>query len=96
MHEMGVRTALGAQRLDLVRLTMVRGVSPALAGVAAGVTLTLVTGGFVEALLFQESPRDAVTLAGASAIMLGCAVLASLVPALRAARVDPTIALRAD
>ena len=96
MHEMGVRTALGAQRTDLVRLTIAHGVSPALAGIAAGVTLALLMARFVEALLFQESPRDAVTLTAASAIVLVCALLASLVPALRAAAVDPTIALRAD
>lgn len=96
MHEFGVRTALGAQRTDLVRLTMVQGVMPALAGIAAGVTLALMLGRFLESLLFRESPRDPATLAGASAIMLVCAVVASLAPALRAAKVDPTVALRAE
>lgn len=96
MHEFGVRTALGARQRDLVRLTIVRGVTPAVAGIVAGIALALATGRFLESMLFQESPRDPVTLGIASAIMFACAVVASLVPAWRAAQVDPTIALRAD
>lgn len=96
MHEFGVRTALGAQQADLLRLTIVRGVAPAVGGIIVGIAVALGTGRFLEALLFQESPRDPVTLGMASAIMFACAVLASVVPAWRAARVDPTIALRAD
>lgn len=96
MHEFGVRTALGARRVDLLWHTMARGVAPAAAGILVGVLLTLAGGRFLTSLLFQESPFDPVALGVASAIMLACAVAASLVPAVRAAHVDPTIALRAD
>jgi predicted permease len=81
MHEFGVRAALGAQRADILRLTLVRGIAPAAAGVILGIGLTL---------------ADPATLGVASAVMLSCAVVASFVPAWRATRVNPTIALRAD
>jgi len=96
MHEFGVRAALGARGMDLLRLTLARGMAPAVAGIVIGIALTLVLARFVEALVFEVSPRDPATLAAASAVMLVCSVVACLVPALRAASVDPTIALRAD
>jgi predicted permease len=96
MHEFGVRTALGAQPADLLRLTVARGVAPAVFGILLGIALTLVGGRFFESLLFRESTHDPVTLGTASGIMFVCAVLASVVPAWRASQVDPTVALRAD
>ncbi len=96
MHEFGVRTALGAQRTDLLRLTLVRGVTPAVTGIIVGVGLSMATGRLMESLLFQESSRDPIVLGIASGTLLVCAVAASLVPAMHAANVDPTIALRAD
>lgn len=96
MHEFGVRTALGARKSDLLRLTIVRGVAPAIGGIAIGVALTLLGGRFLESLLFEISPRDPATIATAAAIMLIAAVAASLAPALRASNVDPTIALRSE
>jgi ABC-type antimicrobial peptide transport system permease subunit len=96
MHEFGVRSALGAQTSDLLRLTVVRGLAPAAIGIVLGVLLSLASGQFVGALLFQTSPRDPSVLGGASAVLFLAAIAASLGPAIRATRVDPTIALRAE
>jgi predicted permease len=96
MHEFGVRSALGAQATDLLRLTVVRGLAPAAVGIAAGVLLTLAGGRFVGQLLFETSPHDPLVLGGASGVLFVAAVLASLIPAMRVMRVDPTIALRAE
>ena len=96
MHEFGVRSALGAQAADLLRLTVVRGLTPAAIGIVVGVLLSLGGGRFVAALLFETSPRDPVVLGGASAVLFVAAIVASLIPAVRATRVDPTIALRSE
>ncbi len=95
-HEFGIRTALGAQPADLLRLTVTRGIAPAMLGIIAGVVLALLGGRFVESLLFGVSAHDPMVLGTASAALLLCAVVASLAPAIRAAKADPTIALRAD
>ncbi len=95
-HEFGIRTALGARPSDLLRLTIIRGMAPAVVGIAVGVALALVGGRFVGGLLFHVSPRDPAVLGGASAVLFVCAVVASIVPARRAARVDPTVALRSE
>jgi predicted permease len=95
-HEIGVRVALGAQSVDIVLLAVVQGLAPIVAGIAFGLALTLVSGKFVESLLFKVSPRDPSVLAGACAVLFGTALLASLVPAFRAVRIDPAAVLRAD
>lgn len=96
MYEFGVRTALGAKPGDLARLTIVRGVTPALGGIVIGVVLVLATGRFVEGLLFQESSRDPAALGTAMTVLLACAALASLIPAVRASRADPRTALTSE
>ncbi len=96
LHEFGVRLALGATGADLLRLTLVRGVMPAVAGILVGVALALLGSGLVAGLLFELSPRDPAVFAAVSILLLAAAVVASLVPALRARKVDPMIALRAD
>jgi predicted permease len=96
MHEFGVRTALGARPSDLLMLTLTRGLMPVLAGIVTGVALALGGGRLISSMLFNVAPSDPTVLFGASIVLLVCAVAASLVPAMRAARVDPTIALRAD
>jgi hypothetical protein len=96
MHELGVRAALGAQTTDLVRLVVGQGTRFALAGVALGVGLALLAGRWIEPLLFQQSARDPAMYAVVASVLLAVAVLASAVPATRAARADPTIALRSD
>ena len=96
LHEFGVRVALGATSRSLLRVTIVRGVIPVVAGVAAGIVITLAASRLLEGLLFEVSPRDPVVLAGGSVLLLAVAILASLAPALRATRVDPMLALRSD
>jgi predicted permease len=95
-HEFGIRTALGAEPGDLLRLTVTRGLAPVVAGIVAGVGLALLAGRFVESLLFNVSARDPIVLGTASGTLLVCAVVASLVPAIRASRADPTVALRVE
>jgi hypothetical protein len=67
-----------------------------LVGILAGVIGALAVAGFAAKLLYQISPRDPVSLAAAISIMLGLASLAALIPARRAARVDPVVALRCE
>jgi ABC-type lipoprotein release transport system permease subunit len=65
-------------------------------GLAAGLIAALSTGRFVRPLLFETSPYDAVVIAGTAAVLLAVAIGASLAPAIRASRVDPNVALRAE
>lgn len=96
MHELGVRVALGAQRGDVVRLVVGQGTRMALAGVVLGVALALLAAPWVQPLLFQQSARDPSTYGLVASLLLVVALLASAVPAMRAARADPTTALRSD
>jgi predicted permease len=93
-REIGVRIALGAESRDVVRLVVGEGVRVTVVGVIVGVGLATAGAGRIAALLFNESPRDPtvyVTVAGA---LLAVGILASAIPAARAARVDPNVALR--
>jgi predicted permease len=96
VHEFGVRVALGATGASLIRLTVVRSVMPVVAGICVGIVIALGAARLVEGLLFGLSPRDPTVFVSVSAVLLVVAVLASLVPAFRATRVDPMSALRAD
>ena len=95
-HELGVRIALGAQGRDVLRLVVGSGLRIAVAGVVIGGGSALVAGRFVAPLLYRVSPKDPLIYVVAAVTLLGVAVLASLVPAVRATRVDPNVALRAD
>ena len=94
--ELGIRTALGAQFGDVIRLVLREGLTLGLIGVAIGVALALLGSRWVGPLLFNESPHDPVVFGGVAAVLLGVAALASYIPALRAARVDPVVALRTE
>jgi putative ABC transport system permease protein len=96
MREMGVRVALGAQAADIRRLVLWQGIRVTAAGVALGLGLAFVTVRYVEHLLFATPARDPLAFAGATGAILLVAVLATLIPARRATRVDPVVALRAD
>jgi ABC-type antimicrobial peptide transport system permease subunit len=96
MHEFGVRVALGAQAADVIRLTLSAGLTPVFAGIGAGVVLALLGGKYVSSLLFGVAPRDPAVLGTVCAVLLGTGVLASVVPAMRATRVDPAAVLRSD
>jgi predicted permease len=95
-QEIGVRIALGARPARIVGLIVRGSVSMALAGVAVGIVVVLAAGRFVEPLLFETSPRDPLVLGGVAAMLIGVALLASAVPAMRAKRVNPIDALRAE
>jgi ABC-type antimicrobial peptide transport system permease subunit len=95
-HELGVRIALGARDGDILRLVARSSLGMALLGIAIGLVLSLAAGRFVAPLLFQTSPADPAVLGGVALVMLAAALLASLVPAIRAKRVNPMEALRAD
>jgi len=96
MHEMGVRVALGAQIADIRRLVLAQGLRIAALGVAVGTVVAILSGRFVAALLFQTSTKDPVVYAVVIALLLVVATVASLVPARRAVRADPLVALRSE
>ena len=95
-HELGVRVALGASMGDIVRHVVTGGLKLAVAGIVLGAVLALALGRWIEPLLFEESPRDPMVFMLVAGVLLFVAVLASFIPASRAARVDPMLALRAD
>ena len=95
-HELGVRLALGAERFGVVRLVVMESVRFALAGVAIGSGVALAAGKWIGPLLFDQSPRDVVVFGTVTAVLVCVAIVASWVPALRAAGVDPKTALQAD
>lgn len=95
-QELGVRLALGATQRGLLRLIVADGTRLALVGVALGVLLSLAVSGPMRALLFRQSPRDPAVLAGIALLLVAVAALASLVPAWRAMRLEPSATLRAD
>ena len=95
-REFGVRVALGARGSDVMRMVLTRGVRTAVVGGAAGAIVALVAGRWVAPLLFQTSPRDPLVFAVVLTVVTVVALLAALIPAQRALRVDPIVALRAD
>jgi predicted permease len=96
MREMGVRVALGAQSGDIQRLVLWQGLRVAAAGAALGAVLAFVAARYVESLLFDTPARDPLAFAAATGTILAVAILATLLPARRATRVDPVTALRAE
>ena len=95
-RELGVRIALGASAGNVVRLVMQGGMRLVFVGILLGGAIALVAGPAIAPLLFQESPRDPVVYAIVAAALVSVALLASLIPAALAARVDPSVALRSD
>ena len=93
-QEIGIRMALGATRQNVVRLVLMQGVVLAVAGAALGLAVSYVLSRVIVSLLFEVAPTDVVTFALATAVLLLAALLASYIPARRATRVDPLIALR--
>jgi putative ABC transport system permease protein len=95
-HEMGVRLALGAQLRDVVTLVVGQGVRHSVAGIVIGCAIALAAGRWIKPLLFDESADDPAVYVVVTLILLTVAVAASLIPARRAARVDPNVALRSE
>ena len=95
-HELGLRVALGAHARDVLRIVMAEGMRYALAGIVIGAAIALAAGRWVEPLLFGETARDPLVFAGVATVLILVAAAATAIPALRAARVDPNVALRTE
>jgi predicted permease len=93
-QEIGIRTALGAQRSDVLAMVLKQGMSMALIGTAVGIVLSFLLFRGLSSVLYGVQSPDFVTLGAVPAILLAVSLAASYVPALRATRVDPVVALR--
>jgi putative ABC transport system permease protein len=94
--EVGIRLALGARPGQVVRMVLVEAAVLVAGGIGAGAVLAVLAGRGSESLLFGLSPTDVTTFAIAAGVLAAVALLASAIPALRASRVDPMLALRQD
>jgi predicted permease len=95
-HELGVRIALGAEMNDILRLVIGEGLGVTLIGVAIGFGVALTVGSRLSPLLYKVTPRDPFTYFLVGGILVLVAIVASAVPATKAARVDPNVALRVE
>lgn len=95
-REFSIRSALGAQRRDIVRLVVMGALQPSVVGMAMGVIAAIVLGQVLRTQLFEVQPHDPAVLVGAILLLTGAAILAVWAPARRAARVSPAESLRAD
>jgi len=95
-HEIGVRMALGAQRTDVLGMVIRQGMVTTVGGVIVGVLGAVAATRLLSSLLYGVEATDPMTFATVSLVLVGIAVLASYIPARRAARVDPLIALRSE
>ena len=93
-HEIGVRMALGAQAIDILRMIVLQGLTITFAGIVIGVVTAIMLTRLMSGLLFGVSASDPVTLVAISLLILLIALIASYVPAWRATKLDPLIALR--
>jgi putative ABC transport system permease protein len=93
-REIGIRMALGASHKSVLRLVVSQGISLALIGVAIGVTASLFLTKLMATLLFGVSVTDPITFVAISLLLIGVTTVASIVPARRAMKVDPMVALR--
>jgi putative ABC transport system permease protein len=95
-QEIGIRIAVGAQRRDVLDLILRGGVKLAVVGVVLGLIGALGLSRILESLLYGVSAYDPLIYLGNAAVLLAVAAIACIVPALRATKVDPIVALRAD
>jgi len=95
-REFGIRMALGAQSADVLRMVIREALKITAAGVAAGLLLATLLTRWLTTLLFGVEPHDPVTFVGSAALLAAVALVACAAPALRAARVDPAVALHQE
>jgi predicted permease len=95
-QEMGIRRALGGNGWVVARLVVVDAVRRTIVGLTLGVVAALLAGPVIAAMLFQTSPRDPASVAAAGAVLVAATLVAASWPALRATRVNPMVALRAE
>jgi len=93
-HEIGIRIALGAQRKNILHMVLRQGLGLAIAGAAVGLVGALVVSHLMAGLLYGVRPTDPVTFSSVALLLFGVALLACYIPARRAIRVDPLVALR--
>jgi ABC-type antimicrobial peptide transport system permease subunit len=93
-HEIGIRLALGADGKSILRMVLRQGIRLAVAGAAAGLVGALIVSHSIAGLLYGVGPTDFLTFAGVGLLLLGVALLACYIPARRALRVHPLLALR--
>jgi len=93
-HEIGVRVAVGARSADILKLVVGQAMILALVGIALGLLASILLTRLIETLLYEVSATDPLTFAVISTVLAGVALISCLIPALRAMRVDPMIALR--
>jgi ABC-type antimicrobial peptide transport system permease subunit len=95
-HEIGIRMAIGADAAEVRRSVLAQGLGLAAVGVAAGAAVSLGLGQLIRGLLHGVSPYDPVTFAVVPAVLLGVALAASWIPAHRATRISPILALKSE
>jgi putative ABC transport system permease protein len=95
-QEIGVRMTLGASRAEVIRSVLARGAALGIVGAAFGLIAALATSRIVESVLFRVSATDGATLAGVALLLLATALAACTIPAMRASRIDPIVALREE
>jgi predicted permease len=93
-HEIGIRLALGAQSRSILRMVLRQGLGLAIAGTAVGLVCALIVSHLMAGLLYGVRPTDPVTFASVALLLIGVSLLGCYIPARRAMRVDPMVALR--
>ena len=94
VQEIGIRLALGASLLDVLRMVVFEGMKPALIGLGVGTAAALAFGHVMSSLIYGVKATDPITFLAVAAVLATVALLATVIPARRAARVDPMVARR--